>query len=364
MPLTSRDTRIAVRVGRSWDDAAASFNGGMTRRNQKIQFLKISRITLSLVLLVLATAGCGGSSGQLTAADLSASALDSAGGPTAGNPGTASPISDSPVSTAPLPSNAYPSTTPGGYYTVTSEHSLQISSEETPLGFGVANGNFLFFESLSLSGGITRWRVLSTPVQPGTTAASWSVACDLLGDGSRRTGFGADSLYFYLPGSIASDPYNTQYLMRISQSDCSMAPTLDIGTEIPGDNSDPDALTAVFGGQFLFGSENFSSLALSFWDLTSGALSSLTLDPTLGGVGLAYPSAFAFSPGIIWVMDSTNLWKLDPSGNAVAWAALPSDALGEVMGLSAVVSVDSDTLVLISIMGQEITRYYLDVSQL
>lgn len=336
----------------------------MSRRSSEDRLWRNAWIKLCPGLLLVAAGGCGGASSQLTAADLASLATQGTG--SSGPPLTNSPIPDSPVSSAPLPSGAYPTTNPGGYYTVSSEHSLLLSAEETPLGFAISNGYFLLFESLTLSGGITRWRVLSTAAQPGTSVASWSVACDLLGDGSHRVGFAADSLYYYLPGSIASDPGNSQYVMRVSQSDCAVASSLDLGMSIQTEPYVLYAPASVYGDSFNLGSAGFSSLTLFSWSLASGSQSQpglqLNLQPSLGGIGLEYPSSFAFSPGFIWVMDRWNLWKFDPSGNAVAWAALPTPSDGSILNFSAVVAIDSNTLVLVEIVDQEITRYLIDVS--
>ncbi len=262
-----------------------------------------------------------------------------------------------------LPIGAYPSTNPGGYYSILQRRTLALDSSESMLGFAVIGDDFLMLKRVSLGGGIQRWKVLTTPTQPGTGVATWTVLCDWLGDGSSRLGFSVDASYYYLPGGIASDPYHEQYLRRFKRADCSEVAPLDTAQDL-NPTSNLGILGSLSAGKFHIARNNpQNQVLLKSWSLTTGAWSSRVLTTQLGGTQLSYAYSAFVGDDAIWVLAYSTLWRLDLQGNGGAWAALPGGSDLLLQGALAVVSIGGGQVVIITLSGGGLVRTFLDVSR-
>ena len=260
-----------------------------------------------------------------------------------------------------LPSGAYPSTHSGGYFQISQVRTLSLNTNETVLGYAVSGAQFLMFMQVTQGGGIQRWRILSTPTQPGTGIASWSVLCDLLGDGTSRMGFAVDPLYYYLPGGIPADPYHDQYLRRYRRSDCTEAAPLDVAQDFGSTSINP-YLYSLASNTFRFALDLQNQLTLGSWDVSTGARATLTLTSQWAGSTLSYAYSVQVTQDCIWVLTYSALWKLDLQGHVLAWAALPGSSPYSLQGSKAVVPIDAGQVVVISAAYGGISRTYLDVS--
>ena len=315
----------------------------------------VGRIVIFVVLASILLSGCAGSS-------------DSSGGtgsplaPYLPSPGSSS-TPDQPPSSDEPPAGTYPTTDEGGYFSVIQSRTLSLDSGSTALGFASDSTGFYMLEQVALSGGIERWRVLSTANAPGTSVASWTTECDILGDNTTRLGFAMDATYFYLPGAIPSDPNNAQYLRRFLRSTCAETSPLDTGQNLEP-NSEYSDVYSIANGQLYYSTYSSNSKALSKWSLSNGAFTSSPLSPSLAGVNMGYVYSIASAPSSgFWAITYSQLWKLDQNGNAIAWADLPDNGTYALDGAVAVVPIDSDTIVLAFVTSYQLTRYFIDVSQ-
>ena len=315
------------------------------------------KFVLPVVLLVLASACNGGSGGG---------SISSVGGPLAPYLPSSSPTPspDLPPTNpgSNIPTGAYPTTSTGGYYSITQMRTLAIQSNETPMGFAVSGTNTFMFEEVNLTGGIVRWRILSTVSEPGTGVASWTIVCDLLGDGSSRVGFAADSTYFYLPGGIPTDPGHEQYLRRFSQSNCSEASPLDTGQNLAS-QSWIASLYSISSNVFYFGNTNPSPFTLFAWNMANAGASNTPMTGKLAGVSLPYVYSVYVTPQATWALTFSSVWKINPAGTPIAWGELPENTSYALTGAQAVIALDSNTLVVITTSGTEVNRTFLDVSE-
>jgi hypothetical protein len=275
-------------------------------------------------------------------------------------PGSSTTPDVPPAEDAP-PTGSYPTTNPFGYYLVSQVRSLALDSGATVLGFAADQTNFLMFEQVALTGGIDRWRVLSTASQPGTGVATWTIQCDILGDGTTRLGFAADSTYYYFPGAILSDPNHAQYLRRFLRSNCSEVSPLDTGHDLGTYSTNP-FVYSVASGEFIFETYSSSQTNMNDWNLSNAIFSAQQFAPQLAGVNLGYADSVSVASQSTWVISYSQIWKLDFSGNPLAWAALPESSPYAIAGASAIVPINSNTVVVVGISNNEITRYFLDVS--
>ncbi len=304
--------------------------------------------------MLLVGSGCAGSSAQ-----------DESNSPLAPYLPTATPTpgSDQGPATADVPVGSYPTTTAGGYFTIAQERTLAIESDVTVLGYAADPSHFLMLEQVNLSGGIQRWRVLATPSVPGTEVVTWTLLCDILGDNSGRLGFAVDATYYYLPGAIAGDLLHTQYLRRFRRADCSEVSPLDTGIELSSGDYNP-FVYSVASNQLFFKVASSGPDEIHSWNLSTGALVGDLLTEKLAGISPAYAYAVFATPQWIWVLTYTAIWKLDLSGNPIAWGSLPSNSpqLSDLSNGAALVALDSNTLVFAVTAGQQVNRYFLDVS--
>ena len=312
----------------------------------------VGRIIILLGLVTTLLPGCGSSS-------------DGTGSPLAPylpSPGS-SPVPDQPPSSDRPPVGSYPTTDEGGYFSVIQSRTLALDSGVTVLGFASDTSGFYMLEAVSLSGGITRWRVLSTGNDPGTGVASWTTDCDMLGDNTTRLGFAMDATYFYLPGAILSDPNHPQYLRRFLRSSCVEVSVLDTGQNLES-SSEYSAGYSIANGQLYYEIDTLNSPELNSWGLLTGSFTSTPLSPSLAGVNMGYVYSLASTTSSgFWALTYSQMWKLDQNGNAIAWANLPDNGSYALDGAIAVVPIDSNTVVLAFVTSSQLTRYFIDVSQ-
>ena len=336
-------------------DRGRPFNGGMT--SHKYSRLRSTTVVLAALFCAVAliASGCDGMDPS------SSASLDSTGAPLAGVLPTPTSTPDQgptdPGSQA-LPAGSYPTTNVGGYFTVSQTRSLALDSGGIYMGAASVGTQFYILERVS-SGGVTRLKILSTPDQPGTGVASWTVACNILADTSSQLGFTADAIYFYLPGSISSDLNHDQYLRRIRKSDCAEVSAYDVGQSLL--SSGYNYFFSVNAGLLYFAS-NQSALSLTSWNMANGLSSNQSVAASLGGVNLSYVESMYVDTNYTWVLTYAYIWKFDHSGNPIAWGALPDDSNYYLEDARAVVSVDANTLVILTNGSGTMTRYFLDVS--
>ena len=270
-------------------------------------------------------------------------------------------VSDTPPSDAaskPIPKDAYSTTTPGGYFSISQSRTLAISNDQRIAGFAEKNGNLLMFVVVSLGSNLSRWKILSTTNYPGSAVASWQVACDILSDGTARIGLAADDTYYYLPGTIASDQYHKQYLRRFRVSDCVEVSALDTGREL-ATGSDSNYVFSIAENQLFYKLDTNNPASIVAWNISRATVTSQVLNARLAGVVLDNPTAMYVSGQFIWALKYSTIWKLDLAGNVIAWGNLPYSLYDS----DAVIPVDLNTVMLAQIYNASMTRTFIDVSR-